>query len=71
LDREQLLLAPLPAQALLIIEHLREHGRITIREAVRITGANRNTLKAHLRTLVERGLLNLRGSGRGVWYDLR
>ena len=34
-------------------------------------GASRNTLKQHLRTLVERGTLNQHGSGRGVWYDLR
>lgn len=39
-------------------------------EAVQLTGASRNTLKQHLRSLVERGHLKLHGSGRGVWYGL-
>jgi hypothetical protein len=40
-------------------------------EAVQWTGASRNTLKLHFRTLVERGHLNQHGAGRGAWYDLR
>jgi predicted HTH transcriptional regulator len=40
-------------------------------EAIRLTGASRNTLKQHFRNLVERGYLNQHGSGRGVWYELR
>jgi len=43
----------------------------TVREAIKLTSASRNTLKQHFRTLVERGTLNQHGSGRGVWYDLR
>ena len=46
-------------------------GRATIGEIIKLTGASRNTLKQHFRTLVERGTLNQHGSGRGVWYDLR
>ena len=45
-------------------------GRVTIGKAIKLTGASRNTLKQHFRTLVERGTLNQHGSGRGVWYDL-
>ena len=52
-------------------ERAREHGRVTIGQAVNLTGASRNTLKQHFRVLVERGTLNQQGSGRGVWYDLR
>ena len=40
-------------------------------DAIRLTGSNRNTLKQHLRALVERGQLSRGGSGRGVWYELR
>ncbi len=69
--REKLVLAPLPELSLQIIEFAREHGRLTIGEAIKLTGANRNTLKQHFRTLVERGHLNQHGSGRGVWYELR
>lgn len=50
---------------------VREDGRVTIGEAIKLTGASRNTLKQHFRALVGRGTLSQHGSGRGVWYDLR
>ncbi len=70
-EREKLVLATLPELSLQIVEFTREHGRITIGEAIKLTGANRNTLKQHFRSLVERAHLNQQGSGRGVWYELR
>ncbi|KAA0079920.1 Fic family protein [Paraburkholderia sp. T12-10] len=70
-EREKLILATLPELALQIVDLAREHGRVTIGEIVALTGASRNTLKQHLRTLVERGYLNQHGAGRGVWYELR
>jgi predicted HTH transcriptional regulator len=54
-----------------IVEFAREHGRVTMADAIWLTGSNRNTLKQHLRSLVERGQLRVRGAGRGVWYELR
>ena len=70
-QREKIVLAAMPELSLQIVEFAREHGRVTIGEAIKLTGASRNTLKQHFRTLVERGALNQHGSGRGVWYDLR
>lgn len=70
-EREQIVLAALPALSLQIVEFAREHGRITMAEAIQLTGSNRNTLKQHFRDLVERGHLALHGSGRGVWYGLK
>ena len=70
-EREKIVLASMPELSLQIVEFAREHGRVTIGTAVRLTGASRNTLKQHFRALVERGALNQHGSGRGVWYDLR
>ena len=70
-ETEKLVLAALPELSLQILDFARDHGRVTIGEAIRLTGASRNTLKQHFRTLVERGHLNRHGSGRGVWYDLR
>lgn len=70
-EREKIVLAAMPALQLQIVEFAREHGRVTIGETIKLTGASRNTLKQHFRTLVERGTLNQHGSGRGVWYDLR
>ncbi len=70
-EREKIVLAALPELALQIVEFTREHGRVTIGEAIKLTGASRNTLKQHFRNLVEHGHLNQRGSGRGVWYALK
>jgi Fic family protein len=70
-EREKIVLASLPELSLQIVEFTREHGRVTIGEAIKLTGASRNTLKQHFRALVERGHLNQQGSGRGVWYELR
>ena len=70
-EREKLVLATLPELSLQIVEFAREHGRVTIGDAIKLTGASRNTLKQHFRALVERGHLNQHGSGRGVWYELR
>ncbi len=70
-EREKLVLAPLPELSLQIVEFTREHGRITMTDAIRLTESSRNTLKQHFRTLVEHGHLNQHGSGRGVWYELR
>jgi Fic family protein len=70
-EREKLVLASLPKLSLQVVEFAREHGRVTIGESIRLTGASRNTLKQHFRALVQRGYLNRHGRGRGVWYDLR
>lgn len=70
-EREKVVLAAMPELQLQIVEFAREHGRITIGEAIKLTATSRNTLKQHFRALVERGVLNLHGSGRGVWYELR
>ena len=69
--REKIVLAAMPELQLQIVEFAREHGRVTIGEAIKLTGASRNTLKQHFRALVERRTLSQHGSGRGVWYDLR
>ena len=70
IEREKLVLAPLPELSLQVVEFAREHGRVTMGDVIRLTGASRNTLKQHFRALVEQGHLNQHGSGRGVWYEL-
>ncbi|HEV7672662.1 MAG TPA: Fic family protein [Thermoanaerobaculia bacterium] len=69
-EREKLVLAPLPELSLQILEFTREHGRITMAEAIRLTGASRSTLKHHFRSLSEQGHLRQHGKGRGVWYEM-
>lgn len=70
-ERERIVLAALPDLSLQIVEFAREHGRVTMAEAIKLTGASRNTLKQHFRGLSERHHLERHGSGRGVWYGLK
>ncbi len=67
--REKIVMASLPELSLQIVEFTREHGRITIGNAIKLTSISRNTLKVHFRNLVEHGHLIQHGSGRGVWYE--
>ena len=68
-EREKLVLAPLPELSLQIVELAREHGRVTMADVIRLTGASRNTLKQHFRALVAQGHITRHGGGRGSWYD--
>ncbi|HVY35455.1 MAG TPA: Fic family protein [Caulobacteraceae bacterium] len=69
-EHEKLLLSVMPDLALRIVDHARDHGRVTMGDMVKLTGASRNTLKEHLRMLVERRHLAQHGVGRGTWYGL-
>lgn len=69
-EREKMLLMNLPDLSIQILDVLKDRGRVTIGEAVAITGANRNTLKPHFKNLLEKGLIKLHGRGRGAWYGL-
>jgi Fic family protein len=69
-EREKIVIAALPELDVRIVDHARQHGRVTISEMVRLTGANRNTLKQHLRRLVELGHLKQYGARKGTWYGL-
>jgi Fic family protein len=71
IEREKLVLVTLPELSLQIVEFAREHGRVTMGDAIRLTGGSRNTLKQHFRALVERGHLDQEGGGRGVWYRMK
>ncbi len=69
LDREKEL-DTVPALSSEILQIVKERGRLTMAEAVVLTGANRNTLKVHLRRLVEQGRLAQHGTGKGTWYGM-
>ena len=71
IEREKLVLAALPELSLQIVEFAVEHGRVTMADAIRLTGSSRNTLKQHFRALVQRGHLGAHGAGRGAWYEIR
>ena len=44
-QREKIVLAAMPELSLHIVEFAREHGRVIIGDAIKLTGASRNTLK--------------------------
>lgn len=69
-EQEHIVLAVLPELSLKILEHARDHGRVTIKDMVVLTGASRNTLKDHFHKLVENRQLTMHGKGRGVWYRI-
>ena len=70
MERERIILADMPELSVTLLELAREHGRITVAEAARITYASRHTIKDHLKALVDQGHLVLHGAGRGAWYGL-
>ncbi|MDA3916284.1 MAG: DUF977 family protein [Deltaproteobacteria bacterium] len=67
--KRERLMAPLSLLSEKIMGILKEHGRVTVKEAEITLGANRNTIKDHLKKLVESGLIIKRGAGRGTWYE--
>jgi Fic family protein len=68
-ERERLM-APLSPVDEQLLQMIREHGRLTLADAERLTGKNRNTLKLHLRQLLAADRLILRGKGRASWYEI-
>lgn len=69
-ERERKAIAALPELAIKILDHVRDHGRVTTRDMVRLHGASPNTLKVTFGSLVEKGLLVRHGGGRSIWYGL-
>ncbi|MDH3352746.1 MAG: Fic family protein [Gammaproteobacteria bacterium] len=70
IERERLILGDLPELSVQILELCRERGRVTVAEAAKATGANRNTIKDHLKALTRARHLHQHGAGRGTWYGL-
>lgn len=71
IQKEKIMMDSLPEISLKILDHIKQHGRVTIGEMAKLTGLNRNTLKEHFRSLTEKGYISLHGSGRGSWYSLK
>ena len=69
IEQEKILerLSPVSEQ---LLAQAKERGRLTITEGVLLQGINRNTVKLHLRQLVQQGYLEQHGSGKATWYSL-
>jgi predicted HTH transcriptional regulator len=68
IERERIVMGALPELSLQIIDAIKERGRVTIGEIVNLTGANRNTVKKHLASLVAARHISQQGVGKGTWY---
>lgn len=64
------IIAQVPPLSQEILQIAGQHGRIMVRDAEKITGANRNTIKAHISELVKKGRLQMLGKGKGTWYKI-
>jgi Fic family protein len=67
--RERLMVERLPELSVQILELAKAHGRITNGQVADMTGANRNTVKKHLRALVSANHLIQHGAGKATWYS--
>jgi Fic family protein len=68
---EQSLRSSLPALSRQILELAKTRSEITITEIEDSTGANRNTIKVHLKKLAEHHYLVQLGKGRGARYTMK
>lgn len=69
MEREKIL-EELPPLSREIVDLMREHGSMSNSDIQKLTRANRNTIKVHLKDLVEGGHLKKSGVGKGVFYTL-
>ena len=70
INRERLILGSLPELSVDLLELCRERGRLSVAEAVAVSGRNRNTVKDHIKALHKAGHLQRHGAGRGTWYTV-
>jgi Fic family protein len=61
-------MSEIPQLSKQILDLARDHGRVTVRDVHKITNANRNTIKSHIKRLVQKGILDQQGKGKGTWY---
>jgi len=69
-EHERIAIAALPGLSIQVLEFVKDHGRASVADLARVTGASRNTIKDHVRKLVDAGDLERQGAGRGTWYRL-
>jgi Fic family protein len=68
--RRERLMTSLSAVDEQLLQIAKQHGRVTLASALALTNINRNTLKLHLRQLVQAGHLRMLGRGRSSWYEM-
>ncbi len=64
------ILKSLPKLSEKILILLKEHEKLSVSDIVKLTGANRNTVKSHVFSLVEDNEIQKGGQGKGTYYFL-
>lgn len=68
--KEKMVYYQLPEISFEILKFVKIHTKLKISEIVKLTKFNRNTIKKHLKRLVDMNHLVKHGSGRNSWYSL-
>lgn len=68
IERERIVVDDLPELSVQILEIAKDQDKVTIGQIVKLTQANRNTIKKHLQSLVSANHLAQSGIGKGTWY---
>jgi Fic family protein len=68
IERERIVVDNLPELSVQILEIAKDQDKVTIGQIVKLTQANRNTIKKHLQSLVSTNHLTQCGTGKGTWY---
>lgn len=68
IERERIVVDNLPELSVQILEIAKDQDKVTIGQIVKLTQANRNTIKKHLQSLVSANHLTQSGTGKGTWY---
>lgn len=65
---KEIKMVSLPESSEIILRIISEHGRISNRQIVSITGMNRNTVKANLKKLTDLNYIDKKGQRKGSYY---
>lgn len=65
------ILKDMPKLSEQILILLKDHEKLSVGEIAKLTGANRNTVKSHVYTLMEDNEINKGGQGKGTYYFLK
>ena len=64
-------LSRLPKLSVTILKMVQENGQVKISDILDVEDAHRNTVKKHLRKLVQENYLDVHGTGRGTYYTVK
>lgn len=70
MEKEKIILVSLSSLSITILDYAKQHGRLTMKDMIKITNASRNTLKDHFKRLVISNYLKKHGEGKGTWYSV-